>query len=220
MTLAMAVFPALLLHGGCIVTTHHARVRPGWSGRIMAGARDEKLGPPSEYAGWEYDDTGTGKVSLQADFGYGKRFSPNRAFYGGVIVPLAMHDGSVPGSLAATSLDLYFQVLGRPFNAGAGLFGGLPVQGAYIEIGKSFHRGKDVEIEVSAGVSREIFFLKDPAYRYFAVASYEFRKMEIGIFADLLSADDVIKRCDEECYSNDYLERSWIVGLMMGWKFD
>ena len=78
------LFPVLfilVLSNGCILSTHHAKVKPGWSGRFIAGARDETLDPPEHFAGWEHDDTDTGNISAQVDFGYGKRFSRHRAFY-------------------------------------------------------------------------------------------------------------------------------------------
>ncbi|HSG26996.1 MAG TPA: hypothetical protein VLA34_00855, partial [Candidatus Krumholzibacterium sp.] len=191
---AMMVICAVISLDGCILSTHHAKVSPGWSGRFVVGARDEVLEPPESYAGWEYDDTETGKVSVQADFGYGKRFSQNRALYAGLIVPLIVHDGSMISGVAATSLDLYLQFLGEgALNAGVGGIAGIAVDGVYLEAGRTIYRGSNLQFELSAGVSREIHFLKDPAWRYFAVASWEYRRMELGFFADHIVADDVIK---------------------------
>ena len=210
---------AALVTGGCIHTAHHAAVEPGWSGSVLAGIKDESLEAPAELEGWEHDDTETGTTVAQLDVSYGKRFSDHRAFRAALVVPLVAHGGSSFGGIPGTALDLYVQFLGGSLDAGAGVLGGLGMQGGYLEIGKSIHSGGTARARASLGVSREIYLLRDPAWRVFALSGWRFGKFELGLFAERLVADEVIKRCDEECYSNDYLGSSWTFGLMLGRKF-
>ena len=138
----------MCLLAGCVHVTHPAGVRPGWFAEAALGPAHEDL---QEHSWSPEDQPSSADVwDFQINLGRGWRFSPNSGLMAEVLVPLSAHDATLLGSLAATSLDLYWQFLGRPVDVGAGAVVGVN-GGVYLEVGKTVALGPARQIDLALG---------------------------------------------------------------------
>jgi len=210
----------ITLFPGCIHMTYPSNVRPGWSADLVGGVSREYYHEDAECSNCMVDDPGRGDVSVvQANVYWGKRLSNGNAFRAGLMVPLAMNNGSTLGAMGGTTLDLYYQFLGGSFNAGAGGLVGLAIDGLYLEAGKTFLPIEGCELDVDIGVSGEAALFNDFGIRFFSAIGLSAGRWKAGIWADHLTYVDYLKRCDENCEHDDFLERSVSGGLYVGGRF-
>jgi len=227
---AAVLVAAVPVCSGCFHITHSSNVRPGWSGQIVGGITEEKVEPPAEYIQDDRDVSSAQVAAAQLNLGYGREYAGGKALYAGLMVPFALHDASPVAGLAATTLDLYFQFAGGPFDAGVGALAGLTAGGLYLEAGKTVSPGGGSELHFDAGVAAISYIplrawtgsersLKDVGVKLFTVVSRQGRAWEFGLWADRESFGEPLQRCDENCDADDWLKSSWSAGVMVGRKF-
>jgi hypothetical protein len=205
---------------GCVHVIHPAGIRPGWFAETALGRAREDLekrtGAPAD------QPTSADVWDLQVNLGHRWRFSPNSGLAAELLVPLSAHDASPLGSLAATSLDLYWQFLGRPLDVGVG--GVLGINGGvYLEAGKTLALGPARQIDLALGVMALGGYdvgapeLGGPL-REFAVVNVREGRLSVGVWADHEDYPEPVGRCDESCDYEDYLEERWAAGAAVGWR--
>jgi hypothetical protein len=220
MTIAFLISLGIAVHNGCIHMTHPSNVRPGWSADIVGGVSHEYYHNEAECGLCADDDPATGDVNvIQADISWGKKLANGDAFRATLMVPLSMNNGSMLGAMGGTTLDLYYQFLDGPINAGAGGLVGLVVDGVYLEAGKTFLPLEGFELNIDIGVSGEAALFNDFGIRLFSLAGVSAGRWKAGIWADHVRYIDYLKRCDENCETDDYLESSVSGGLYFGGRF-
>jgi hypothetical protein len=205
---------------GCVHLTHPAGVRPGWFAEAGLGSAREHY----EKEPWApADQPASGDVrDFQVNLGRGWRFSPNSGLIAGLLVPLSAHGASPLGSLAATSLDLYWQFLGRPLDLGVG--GVLGVNGGvYLEAGKTVPIGPGRQVDIALGVMALGGYdigapRPDGPLREFGVVRFQGDRWSFAVWADHEAYPERLGRCDDDCQYDDFLEKRWSGGVALGWR--
>jgi hypothetical protein len=214
------VLPALLvcLLASCVHVMHPSGVSPGWFAEAGLGRAHESY---EERGATPEDRPASGETwDLQVNIGRGWRFSRNSGVLVELLVPLSAHDASVVGALAATSLDLYYQFLGWPVDAGCGAVVGIN-GGIYLECGRTFDvrggRQMDVGLGVMAigGYDVGVPTTGGPL-REFALAGVRNRTWRVGLWGTHEHYDEALGRCDEDCQYDDFLTDRWTIGLVLG----
>lgn len=212
--------PAILVLSGCIHMTHPSNVRPGWSADIVAGLGRERYREDSDCASCRAGEPSSGDVSVvQMNMAWGTMLKNGDALRVGLMIPLAMNNGSALGAMGGTTLDFYYQFMKGPFNFGAGGMAGLINSGVYLEAGKTFYPSAGFELDIDAGVSEEIALFHEPGIRPFFLISFAGDRWKVGLWADYLKYPGYLKRCDENCEADDYLDRSVSGGFCLGRRF-
>jgi len=218
--LALLLAALACLLAGCVHVIHPAGVQPGWFAEAALGRAHEEL----EQQTWAPGDqpTSADAGDLQVNLGRGWRFSPSSGLMAEVLVPLSAHDASILGSLAATSVDLYWQFLGRPVDVGVGVVAGVN-GGVYLEAGRSLALGPARQIDLAVGAMALGGYdigLPGPGgpLREFALIRFQEGRLGLGIWADHENYPDVLRRCDDDCGYDDNLEERWAAGLAVGWR--
>ena len=212
--LALITIPVF---SGCIHITHPSNVRPGWSADIVGGVSEEHYRGDTDHKG---DEPAPQNVSvIQMNLSWGKRLASGDALRAGLMVPLSMNNGSALGAMGGTTLDIYYQFMKGPFNVGAGGMAGSINSGVYLEAGKTFYPSDEFEVDIDIGASTEIALLQEPGIRPFALIGIAGERWKAGIWADYLKYQDYLKRCDENCEADDFLERSVSGGFFLGSTF-
>jgi hypothetical protein len=219
-TIAFLISIGIAAFPGCIHMTHPSNVKPGWSADIVGGVSHEQYRTETECGLCAGDDPTTGDVNvIQANISWGKRMSNGNAFRAGLMVPLSMNNGSTLGAMGGTTLDLYYQFMDGSFNAGAGGLVGLAVDGVYLEAGKTFLPLEGFELDIDIGVSGEASLFNDFGIRLFSLIGVSAGRWKAGIWADHMKYVDYLKRCDENCEHDDFVEKSVSGGLYVGGRF-
>jgi hypothetical protein len=211
---------AICVFSGCIHITHPSNVRPGWSADIVGGVSEEHyradIGCNSCLGG----EPLSGPVNvIQMNLAWGKRLKNGDALRTGLMVPLSMNNGSALGAMGGTTLDIYYQFLEGPFNVGAGGMAGLVNSGIYLEAGKTLHPSDKFEVNLDLGASAELGLFQEPGIRPFLLVGFSGKRWNAGIWADYLQYRNYLKRCDENCEADDFLERSTSGGFFLGSSF-
>lgn len=218
--IAFSLSMGIAVHNGCIHMTHPSNVRPGWSADIVGGTSREHYYTEASCSGCSGEEPSTGDVMvLQANVAWGKRLANGDSFRAALMVPLSMNNGSMLGAMGGTTLDLYYQFLDGPISAGAGGLVGLVVDGVYLEAGKTFLPLEGFELDIDMGISGEAALFNDFGIRLFSLVGVSTGRWKAGIWADHLTYVDYLKRCDENCETDDYLESSVSGGLYFGGRF-
>jgi hypothetical protein len=102
---------------------------------------------------------------------------------------------------------------------GAGGMVGLANNGVYLETGKTLYPAKGFELDIDIGISAEISLFTEPGIRPFFIVGLAGERWKAGVWADYLEYKDYLKRCDENCNADDYLEKSVSGGLFIGRSF-
>ena len=213
----LLVFLTISVFSGCIHITHPSNVRPGWSADIVGGVSEEHYRADTDHQG---DVPAPQNVSvIQANLSWGKRLASGDALRAGLMVPLSMNNGSALGAMGGTTLDIYYQFMKGPFNVGAGGMAGSINSGVYLEAGKTFYPSDEFEVDIDIGASTEIALFREPGIRPFALIGIAGGRWKAGIWADYLKYQDYLKRCDENCEADDFLERSVSGGFFLGSTF-
>lgn len=200
--------------------THPSNVRPGWSTDIVGGVSREQYHTEAMCDDCPGDEPSSGDVNvIQANVAWGKRLANGNAFRAGLMVPLSMNNGSAFGAMGSTTLDLYYQFMDGPLNAGAGGLVGLAVDGLYLETGKTFLPLEGLELDIDIGISGEFALFNDFGIRLFSLVGVSAGRWKAGIWADHIKYVDYLKRCDENCEPDDFLERSVSGGFFIGNSF-
>jgi hypothetical protein len=147
---------------------------------------------------------------------WGKKLKSGDAFRAGLMVPLSMNNGSALAAMGGTTLDIYYQFVDSPFNAGAGGLAGVALNGVYLEAGKTFYPSDGFKLDIDLGLSAEIALFREPGIRPFFLVSFDGRKWKVGIWADYMKYQNYLKRCDENCEADDFLEKSFSCGFFLG----
>jgi len=215
----LALLGGLCLSAGCIHTLHPSNVRPGWSGQLAGGTTQEEYQPPKGCS-WSGDTISSGNfTAVQLNVGHGWRFNNGQGFYTAITAPLSLGYGSFPAGLLASTLDFYYQFNDRMFNFGAGSLFGLAVNGLYVEGGKTLVFSGGSEMNIDIGLSAELHGFKEVGMRPFCLINWRRDIWEIGLWADYISYGETLKRCDENCTYDSYLEKSLSFGLLIGKNF-
>jgi hypothetical protein len=150
---------------------------------------------------------------------WGRRFQGGNALRAGLMVPLSMNNGSALAAMGGTTLDVYYQFIDGPFNVGAGGLAGAATNGVYLETGKTLHPSGGFELSIDVGMSAEIALFQEPGIRPFVLIGFAGERWKAGIWADYLKYREYLKRCDENCEADDFLERSVSGGFYLGSSF-
>jgi hypothetical protein len=202
---------------GCIHITHPSNVKPGWSADIVGGVSEEHYRGDINH---ERDEPAPQNISvIQMNLSWGKELASGDALRAGLMVPLSMNNGSPLGAMGGTTLDIFYQFMKGPLNVGAGGMAGLAINGVYLEAGKTFHPSDEFEVDFDIGASTEIALFREPGIRPFALIGFAGERWKAGIWADYLKYQDYLKRCDENCEADDFLERSVSGGFYIGRRF-
>ena len=213
----LLVFLTISVFSGCIHITHPSNVKPGWSADIVGGVSEEHYRAGNDHQG---DVPASGNVSvIQMNLSWGKRLASGDALRAGLMVPLSMNYGSALGAMGGTTLDIYYQFMKGPFNVGAGGMAGFVNSGVYLEAGKTFYPSDEFEVDIDIGASAELALFQEPGIRPFALIGIAGGRWKAGIWADYLKYQDYLKRCDENCEADDFLERSVSGGFFLGSTF-
>ncbi len=211
---------ALLFSSGCMHIIHPSNIDPGWSADVMGGVGREHYHANVECGGCFENEPDSQDVNIiQLGLAWGKRLENGDALRAGLIVPLSMNNGSALGAMGGTTLDIYYQFMDGRFDAGFGGLVNLASSGIYLEAGKRFNPSKGLELNFDAGVSAEFALFNEPGIRLFSLAGVSTGRWRLGIWADYLKYRDYLKRCDENCETDDFLERSFSGGFYLGRSF-
>jgi len=150
---------------------------------------------------------------------WGKKLKSGDALRAGLMVPLSMNNGSALAAMAGTTLDIYYQFIDSPFNVGAGGLAGVAINGVYLEAGNTLYPSDAFKLDIDVGMSTEIALFQEPGIRPFFLISFAGERWKAGIWADYLKYRDYLKRCDENCEADDFLERSFSGGFYLGSTF-
>ncbi len=214
------LFAAACVCSGCIHITHPSNVKPGWSADIVGGVSEERYRTDTACSGCRAGEPASGTVDvIQTNLAWGKRLENGNALRAGLMIPLSMNNGSALGAMGGTTLDIYYQFIDGPLNVGAGGMAGFVNSGVYLEAGKTLHPSDGFELDIDVGVSTEIALFQEPGIRPFFLVGLAGGKWKAGIWADYLKYRDYLKRCDENCRADDFLERSVSGGLFLGRSF-
>jgi hypothetical protein len=216
----LVISAAIVFCSGCIHITHPSNVRPGWSADIVGGVSHERYRADAACGTCAVDEPTTGDINVvQMNLAWGKRLQGNRALRTGLMIPLSMNNGGALGAAGGTTLDLFFQFLKGRIDMGVGGMAGLVTSGVYVEGGKTFSLSRALEMNIDMGASAEIALLQEPGIRPFVLVGLSGERWKAGLWADYLEYADYLKRCDENCEADDFLERSVSGGLFVGASF-
>jgi hypothetical protein len=219
-TIPLAISAAIVFCSGCIHITHSSNVRPGWSAEVVGGASHERYRALADCGTCRGDEPTTGDINVvQMNLAWGKRLEGGRALRTGLMIPLSMNNGSTLGAMGGTTLDIFFQFLKGPIDMGAGGLAGLATSGVYLEGGKTFTPARALELSFDIGASAEIALLQEPGIRPFVLIGFSAERWKAGLWTDYLVYSDYLKRCDENCEVDDFIERSASGGLFVARSF-
>jgi hypothetical protein len=68
-------------------------------------------------------------------------------------------------------------------------------------------------------MSAEIALFQEPGIRPFVLIGFAGERWKAGIWADYQKYREYLKRCDENCEADDFLERSVSGGFYLGSRF-
>jgi hypothetical protein len=216
----IAISIAIVSLSGCIHITHPSNVKPGWSADIIGGVSEEHYAADPECNQCSGNKPASGNVNvIQMNLAWGKRLESGKALRAELMVPLSMNNGTALGAMGGTTLDVYYQFVRGPFNVGAGGMAGFVNSGFYLEAGKAFHPSDAFEVNTDIGASTEIALFQEPGIRPFFLVGLAGERWKAGIWVDYLKYRDYLKRCDENCAADDFLERSISGGFYVGSSF-
>jgi hypothetical protein len=209
-----------VLAAGCGHVVHPAAVQPGLTVDVVVAndwnrhePRTYQTGaPPGEsQVGYlsppgNFDPYTSNRPALQLAVGYGWRHSEN------VGTQLQL----VGGNLTAPTLDGYFQLLGRPFDAGVGVLAAfIGYAGGYGMIGKGIPLGAHSELRLDAGARALLDYAEDTrAWGPMGLLSLRRGGVSIGLWGDGLFFDGVtyVVYCDETCNAANFVRRRFSLG--------
>ena len=197
---------------GCVAcghVLHPAAVVPGPIFDIQIGVEIPEHRPISNAANSpvrDFDPYRSGELLVQLNLGYGWRFSQNQA----VQVTLS------GGSLSAPALDLYWQFLGGPLDAGAGATAGLAVLlSGYVMAGRGFSIGQRNQLRLDGGYRfipgvRSVWTAHGPI----ALISFVSSPVGFGLWLDQLWFSKTIfgNNCDDLCEPDDTVAKKLSAG--------
>ena len=190
---------ATLTLAGCGHVIHPAAVQPGLAVDVVPAHETTRHEPKSQEGAYrapgDFAPFTSSEPSLQVSLGYGWQFGEHT----GVQLQLAA------GTLTLPTLDAYFQFLGAPFDAGAGLAFGFPgFASPYVMAGKAIGDG-DIRLRVDGGV-RGFWVLEPYGQDYPAGGPMALVTLQRDLWAAGLWADGVYSPspqyyiyCDENC---------------------
>jgi hypothetical protein len=196
---------------------HPAAVQPGWTMDVLPGheitRHEPKAGEGGYRAPGDFASFSSSRPSLQLALGYGRRAGKHT----GVQLQLSA------GSLSLPTLDAYFQFLGDPLDAGAGLALAFPgFVSPYIMAGKAF--GGSTQLRIDGGL-RALWVFESygpdyPAAGPMALISLQRGRWGAGLWSDavLFNKPQYYIYCDETCMAEDLARWRVSVGLYVQFR--
>jgi hypothetical protein len=212
-----------VLAAGCGHVVHPAAVQPGLTLDVVV-ANDwnrhepktyQTTGPtyypPPPQVGYlsppgNFEPFTSSRPGLQIAVGYGWRHSENR----GTQLQL------VGGNLTAPTLDGYFQLLGRPLDAGLGaIITFIGYAGGYGMVGKGIPLGARSELRLDGGVRALLDYAENTrSWGPMGLLSLRRGGVTVGLWGDGLFFDGVtyVLYCDETCNAENFVTRRFSLG--------